>query len=126
MERAEVGQQVGQESIAERGRRGEAEQSIDFGAHRRYGPVAVVEGVPGLAGEVEVEPAGLGQGHAPGRAMQQLHAQARLQRADLFADLGLGQAQALGGPGEAAGLDHGQQSQGLGKSLACCFHGETD
>lgn len=53
--------------------------------------------------------AGIGQGQVAGTAQQQGHAQLLLQPLQVEADHRTAQAQAVGGGGQAAGLDHGAE-----------------
>ncbi len=50
--------------------------------------------------------ADLGDGKAPGRALDQAHAQALFQQGDAPAQLGLGQVERAAGGGKALVLDH--------------------
>ena len=117
------GKQVDEEAVAERCRRGDAQQSVDFGAHRRNRPFSVGEEVTGLACVVEVQATGIRERDAPCGAMEQADSECRFQFADLLADVGLGQPQALGRAGEAAGLHDREEAQGLIETAGECFHG---
>ncbi|MCY1224398.1 hypothetical protein D9M72_365540 [compost metagenome] len=103
---AEAGQ-VGQDDLLRhRGAHVDAQPPRGVGLRIRHAGFHVVEVVQQPRGALEVGGAVGRDGDAPGRAVEQLHAQARFQRLDLLGDGALGQGQRVGGTGEGAGFDH--------------------
>ena len=115
----EVQQQGIEEGLAERHRHGQAHRAghlVLQAAHRLSRALGLGLQRLGLG---QQRGAGGGQVQAPRGAMQQLAAKAALQAADALGQLALAAAQALGGGGETAGLDH----QGEGDQVFQLAHG---
>ena len=119
---AEVGEQVDQETVAKRGRCRQLDQARDIQTRCRHRALAVEQHFAHLLGVAQVESPRIRQAQTSCRALQQAHAECRLEVADLLADVGLGDLQLVGGTRETAKLGNQHKAQGLIKPTCDCFH----
>ena len=114
MEPLELAQQAGQDAPA--GPRGgsdlESALQLALGLLSELREQLLLEREKPLRASIEAE-AGLGRLDAPTGAVEQLLAEALLERPDLQADRGLRHAELVGGLREAAALDHGAEGYEL-------------
>ncbi|MCY1180547.1 hypothetical protein D9M73_209990 [compost metagenome] len=111
-EGAQQGRQAMQADMVA-GSQGQA--AADVAGQVAQGAAGIVQHIEDLVGAGEQGAPGLGQAHFTAQAVEQAYAELLLQGGDSFAHRWLGQVQAFGGFGEAAGFGNGDEGVEAGQ-----------